>query len=391
MKNILTLCIGLLCTSLIGQNLVNNPSFENQGPCPIISPDFTDAITPWDTTGKTGAIGYFNQNCGDPGGPNTTNNATAFDGDGFLGMLLYAPGSGLTRSYIHTKLKEPLDSGALYRATFYVRPVLNDALGIGLGIDNISLAFTDSIFDSIPPGGAFLYDAQVSNENPIVNQLQWTAICGIFMADGTEEYMTIGNFASDLETTAEPLDGSSNPQFAFYLVDFVSVVKNDIPTLPKDTFICRKGRIDVDMRFPDLTVLWQDGEQDNFYSITEPGTYFARISNRACSFYDTIVVVEGNCDDCKVFVPNAFTPDNDGTNDAFKVVVGEACPEILSFRISIYDRWGQKVFESIDPNVSWTPGNEFEMGTYTYALEWEYELFSARQRSQKRGSLTLLR
>lgn len=391
MKNIFSLLFGILGLGLLGQNFVPNPSFENQGPCPIINPDFTQVITPWDTTGLTGTIRYFNQDCGDPGSENTTNNSTAFDGDGFIGLLLYSPGTGARRGYIHNKLTAKLDSGSLYRCTFFVKPLLIDDIGVGLGINNISAAFTDSIFDSIPPGGAFIFDAQVKNENPIVNTRQWTAVCDVFMADGTEEYITIGNFASDLETAAEPMGGATNPQNAVYLVDFVSVVKNDIPLLPQDTFICRKGRIDIDMRFPDVTVVWQDGLQDDYYTITEPGVYYAQISNRACSLFDTIFVAEGNCDDCKIFVPTAFTPNNDGLNDAFTLTVGEACPEILSYRLSVYDRWGQKVFESIDPRVSWTPRNDFELGAYTYALEWEYELFSARQRSQKRGTVTLLR
>lgn len=390
MKNILVFTLGLISLSGFAQNLVLNPSFENVGPCPIISPDIGDIIAPWDTTGLTGPIAYFNQACGDPGNANTTNNATAFDGDGFLGMLLYAPGSGLSRSYIHGELKQPLDSGKLYSCTFFVKPILYDMLGIGLGIDNISVAFTDSIFDSIPPGGFFDFDAQVKNTNPIINQQKWTPVCGIFMADGTEKYLTIGNFASDLQTRALPLDGSSAPQVAYYLVDFISVIENPLPTLPQDTFVCREERVDIDLRFPDIDVLWQDGTTDNYYVITEPGTYFARISDNACSYFDTVKVVMGNCDDCKVFVPTAFTPNGDGLNDEFKVTVGSACPEIISFRLRLYDRWGKKVFESVDSRVSWNPQGEFDLGVYTYSLEWEYELFSDRQRSQKRGSFTLL-
>ncbi len=391
MKNILTLTLGLLSMGLFSQNLVINPSFENQGPCPIVSPDLGDIIIPWDTTGLTGPINYFDQTCGDPGGPGTTNNATAFDGDGFLGMLLYAPGSGLNRGYIHGELKQPLDSGKLYTCTFFVRPVLNDALGIGLGIDNISVAFTDSIFDSIPPNGYFDFEAQVANTSPIVNQTQWSAVCGVFMADGTEEYLTIGNFASDLATRAEALQGATNPQFAYYLIDYITVEENSLPALPQDTFICRQGRIDIDLRIPDISVVWQDASIENYYIITEAGTYYARISNNACSYFDTIVVVDGNCDDCKVFVPTAFSPNGDNMNEEFTLVVGDLCPEILSYRLRVYDRWGQKVFESIDPRVSWAPGTDYQVGTYTYTLEWEYELFSARQRSQKQGNVTLLR
>jgi gliding motility-associated-like protein len=390
MKKILILILGFLSVAGFAQNLVDNPSFENRSDCPIVLPNLGEIIPPWDTTGKAGPINYFNQDCGDPGSAATTNNATAFDGDGFMGMLLYGPTTGFARSYVHAELKEKLDSGTLYRCTFFVKPVLNDAAGAGFGINNISAAFTDSIFDSIPPGGYYNFPAQVKNENPVVNQTQWTPICGIFMSDGTEEYITIGNFASDNGTTAEALDGATNPQFAYYLVDYVSVIENNLPNLPQDTFVCREDRVDIDLRLPDINVLWQDGSSDNYYTITEPGTYYARISDNACSYFDTINVVVGNCDDCKVFVPTAFTPNGDGLNDIFKVTVGTACPDLLGYRLRIYDRWGKKAFESNDPRVNWNPQNDYPQGVYTYTLEWEYELFSDRQRSQKRGSFVLL-
>jgi len=50
-------------------------------------------------------------------------------------------------------------------------------------------------------------------------------------------------------------------------------------------------------------------------------------------------------------VPNAFSPNKDGVNDDFCLQGWDACLE--DFKIIIYDRWGEKVFESIDPNFCW--------------------------------------
>lgn len=53
-----------------------------------------------------------------------------------------------------------------------------------------------------------------------------------------------------------------------------------------------------------------------------------------------------------VYVPNSFTPNNDGINDAFGVV-GEG---METFHLVILDRWGNQVFESSDPSQRWDGG-----------------------------------
>ncbi|PBQ32339.1 hypothetical protein CNR22_11340 [Sphingobacteriaceae bacterium] len=50
-------------------------------------------------------------------------------------------------------------------------------------------------------------------------------------------------------------------------------------------------------------------------------------------------------------MPNAFTPNGDGINDQYCLKGWSAC--LNSFHIMIYDRWGEKVFESSDPDFCW--------------------------------------
>jgi gliding motility-associated-like protein len=53
------------------------------------------------------------------------------------------------------------------------------------------------------------------------------------------------------------------------------------------------------------------------------------------------------------FAPNAFTPNDDGTNDVFKIVG----PQTRLFELVIWDRWGQEVFRSNNIDEVWT-GNK---------------------------------
>ena len=81
---------------------------------------------------------------------------------------------------------------------------------------------------------------------------------------------------------------------------------------------------------------------------------------------DTLVVpvsvVEG------LIVPNVFTPNNDGWNDVFDVRTSDVGP----FKIEIYNRWGNVVFETTSPQISWDgstlAGVEASAGTYYYVI-----------------------
>ncbi len=70
-----------------------------------------------------------------------------------------------------------------------------------------------------------------------------------------------------------------------------------------------------------------------------------------------------------VWVPNSFTPNNDGRNDQFQIVT--ARPE-LDLRISIFNRWGQRVFYAEGADFRWDGtfrGQDCPPGVYVYHLE----------------------
>jgi gliding motility-associated-like protein len=74
-----------------------------------------------------------------------------------------------------------------------------------------------------------------------------------------------------------------------------------------------------------------------------------------------------------MYVPNAFTPNNDGRNDVFLV---EARGEIDLFSLKIFDRWGGLVFETTDINEPWVGnkmGGDYYLNTevFNYILEYE--------------------
>ncbi|MCH2022506.1 MAG: gliding motility-associated C-terminal domain-containing protein [Saprospiraceae bacterium] len=99
--------------------------------------------------------------------------------------------------------------------------------------------------------------------------------------------------------------------------------------------------------------------------------YYLIVTNEfGCKTIDSVIVNirEPICGLPMVFVPNAFTPDGDGYNDVLMVNGNN----ITQVTISVYNRWGQKVFESNDQNIGWDGkfnGNDLPPDVYGYYMK----------------------
>jgi gliding motility-associated-like protein len=93
-----------------------------------------------------------------------------------------------------------------------------------------------------------------------------------------------------------------------------------------------------------------------------------------------------------LYVPSAFTPNGDGVNDVFQVE-GTGV-DMTNFQIDIFNRWGEKVYSSIDPNQAWTGGaNEGEYyvpnGVYNYHISMNS--LKTGERFESKGHISIIR
>ena len=122
----------------------------------------------------------------------------------------------------------------------------------------------------------------------------------------------------------------------------------------------------------------------------ETTTYFVTVQDSfGCEKTDSITVFIATqlCGAPYIYVPNAFTPNDDGKNDIL-YVRGE---NILELHLIIYDRWGEKVFEAKDLNVGWTgiyKDKKLDPAVFAYYLEATCD--NSETLIQK-GNITLLR
>jgi gliding motility-associated-like protein len=130
---------------------------------------------------------------------------------------------------------------------------------------------------------------------------------------------------------------------------------------------------------------WQDGSTGATFTVSEPGVYQVTATNNCGSTTGKITVTHGLC---LLVMPNAFTPNRDGVNDVFRIKYPWFVQE---FHMIIFNRWGEKVFETYDASQGWN-------GTYKGTVQpvdtyvWTISLTDKEgNKESSRGTVTLIR
>ncbi len=125
----------------------------------------------------------------------------------------------------------------------------------------------------------------------------------------------------------------------------------------------------VEYSWSPTTGLSDPNSQNPFASPESTTTYTVTVTTAiGCVFTDQVTVTVST--DALVGVPNAFSPNEDGTNDGFTIIVRG---QLASYSLILYNRWGQVIYETNDFTKAWDgnlDGNGQPMGTYVYVLNY---------------------
>lgn len=121
-------------------------------------------------------------------------------------------------------------------------------------------------------------------------------------------------------------------------------------------------------------------------SINKSGTYYIKAVNvHGCFSIRSVDVKIDPSPEPIILAPNAFTPDNDGKNDVFRITVND---RVKLKKLRVFNRWGQIVFQTSDITQPWIP-DRHPAGTYVWSFEGE-DIYNKKKLKQT-GTLLLLK
>lgn len=271
------------------QNLAPNPGFEEYDPCPD---DWGNGgslqSSPWQN-GNLATSDYFNTcatgtNVWVP--DNFAGSQTAHSGNGYVGF--YIREASVWREYIQAPLLSPLIAGTTYHVSFYLSLADNYCATSNIG----------AFFSAVPPDpanniGTLNATPQVeANVGFINNTGEWMLITGCFVAQGGEQWVTIGNFYNNANTPLEP--GCSTSFASYYYLDDVSVEAGDPAEeieldLEDDVTTCASS-FTINSGVSNVDYHWSTGETTPNITVTESDEYFLTITSGCASAVDSITV-----------------------------------------------------------------------------------------------------
>ncbi len=211
------------------QNIVPNAGFEDFGGIPIgwyyKGTDFDDVIKMWNSPTIASPDVY--------GGrvrvPATWSEKgfgkqTPHGGQSMAGITVYGCGTGKPhcREYVQIQMKEPLVAGQKYQVDFYVAHLAGS-----IRVNNLGAYFSDKKLN-VKTESRLEFTPQVKSESVLTAEGgSWTKFTAQFTSQTEAEWMIIGNFFEDNQTTSVNATSVSPLTFGYYYIDDVSVRKID--------------------------------------------------------------------------------------------------------------------------------------------------------------------
>ena len=129
------------------------------------------------------------------------------------------------------------------------------------------------------------------------------------------------------------------------------------------------------------------------YTFSNEGTYniVVKRENGPCYVEQTLQVIVSECPGVIYWVPNCFTPDGNEANQLFGPVMSDGY-DINGFEFLIFNRWGNLVWESHDPNGKWDGtygGIKCSDGVYIWKMQ--FNVFGNDDKISDHGHLTIIR
>ncbi|MCX6257203.1 MAG: gliding motility-associated C-terminal domain-containing protein [Bacteroidia bacterium] len=233
------------------------------------------------------------------------------------------------------------------------------------------------------------------NENLVFN---WQPASHILSGEHSQHPVISISEPTIFNVTATNAWGCSDTSSILVSISDFSLSNYNIIVPDYDTiYQYQSAQVHVTAPISGLTYHWlpltgnpDPSSQNPVLSPLQTTTYYVTVSDSyGCERFDsiTIVVKDVLCNDLYVFVPNAFTPNGDKVNDVLYV----QSVVVKDLYFAVYDRWGEKVFETTDVAKGWNGtfrGQALDPAVFVYYLK--ATCLNGRV-FEKHGNITLIR
>jgi len=242
------------------------------------------------------------------------------------------------KEYLTGQILISLKQGRTYCGSMFISLIDTSTIAC----NDMGMAFTNTI-PTVPFGQTLSsIMPQIANDpatNPLTDKINWMEIKGSFIANGNEQFVTIGNFK--FAAQSDTINLNFNTHFvheSYYYIDDVSLY--ELKALHnRDTLVCPQTNFSQVLKaYSDYdSYLWNTGDTTKDITINQPGTYWVTASNWCGTVTDTITV--------SVF-------DTLSVQNPLGADFG-LCQEQFPGTISILPQYQSSLF-----NVSWSTGSD---------------------------------
>lgn len=129
-----------------------------------------------------------------------------------------------------------------------------------------------------------------------------------------------------------------------------AILESPADFLKETDSICNYSTLEIIPTNSYSSYQWSTGSTGNKIIIQSPGNYHLTVTDASgCEGKDSITVFDKQCL-LGLYIPSAFTPNNDGKNDRF---IPQVFGNLKQFKLAVYNRWGTVVFQTNDPRRGW--------------------------------------
>lgn len=223
-----------------------------------------------------------------------------------------------------------------------------------------------------------------------------------FLCTGTSRLLDAGSFSSYLwndGSTAQKMIAKDVGTYAVQVTDnngcrgidttrITTILPLPLGFLPGDTLLCSYDKLTVRSLKSFSSYQWSSGASASSITVSQPGTYWLQVKDvNGCVGRDSIIISPKDCmKGC--YVPTAFSPNKDGKNDIFRPLL---FGNVKKYQFTIYNRWGQIVFQTTELNKSWdgtVAGILQEPNVFLWTCTYQFE---GEEVKTERGTVMLVR